>query len=94
MPEYPESKIERMELPDPVFEELDRRLSLVYLGSSHRSSALHERVIASLEGDGPESPAIRRLEELPLEARACLLEGDLEAYGDVMVRNNGRVDCC
>jgi D-glycero-alpha-D-manno-heptose-7-phosphate kinase len=86
--EYPESRIEGMELPDPVFEELDRRLSLVYLGRSHRSSALHERVIASLEGGGPESPAIRRMRELPLEARACLRMGDLEAYGDVMVRNN------
>lgn len=88
MPEYPESRIERMELPDPVFEELDRRLSLGYLGSSHRSTALHEQVIASLEGGGPESPAIRQLRELPLEARSSLLLGDLEGYGRVMVRNN------
>ena len=88
MPEYPESRTERLKLPDSVFEELDRRLSLVYLGTSHHSSALHERVIASLEGRGPEPPAIQELRELPLEARSSLLAGELEAYGDVMTRNN------
>jgi D-glycero-alpha-D-manno-heptose-7-phosphate kinase len=45
-------------------------------------------VIASLEGRGPESPAIRRLRALPAEARTCLLAEDLEAYGKVMTRNN------
>jgi D-glycero-alpha-D-manno-heptose-7-phosphate kinase len=87
MHQYPQSRVEKMNLEPRVWEELDRRLCLIYLGRPHLSSAIHERVIARLEGGGPEWKALERLKRLPPRAKAALLDGDLEALGEVMVEN-------
>jgi len=88
MSEYPHALIEKLNVPDSVYAELDSRLDVVYLGSSHNSSALHEQVIAALEGKEPGFEELRKLRELPVEARSCLLAGDLDGYGETMRRNN------
>jgi len=85
---YPRARVEKMLLEPRVWEELDRRLSLVYLGKPHLSSAIHEQVIARLEKKGPEWQTLERMKQLPLTAKAHLLDGDLESYGEVMVENN------
>jgi len=87
MPDYPHARIEKLSIPARTWKELDSRLLVVYLGRSHSSSALHQQVIAALEGEGPGSRELGELRELPAEARAALLEEDLAAYGDVMKRN-------
>ncbi len=89
MTRYPEARVERLELPERTREELGRRLLLVYLGRPHNSSAIHEQVIANLEGGG-DRDARRRLErmkELARDARAALLAGALDAYGRAMSEN-------
>jgi D-glycero-alpha-D-manno-heptose-7-phosphate kinase len=58
------------------------------LGRPHLSSAIHERVIARLEKKGPEWKTLERMKELPAVAKAHLLDGDLESYGEVMIENN------
>lgn len=88
MYEYPASRTSRLHLEEPVLEALDQRISLIYLGGSHSSSALHEEVIAFLEGKGSGYAAIRKLAELPEAGKEHLLEGDLDAFGDVMIQNN------
>ncbi len=85
---YPRARVERVKLEPHVWEELDRRLCLIYLGRPHLSSAIHERVIARLEGGGPEWEALERLKQLPGRAKEALLGGDLEALGAIMVENN------
>lgn len=85
---YPRAHVEKMALQPRVWGELDRRLCLIYLGRPHLSSSIHERVIAGLERGGQEWGALERMKELPEKARACLLAGDLESYGRVMVANN------
>lgn len=89
MTRYPEARVERLALPERIREELGRRLLLVYLGRPHNSSAIHEQVIANLEG-GRDRSAWRRLERmkgLAREARDSLLAGDLEAFGRAMSEN-------
>ncbi len=88
MPAYPEAEIEKIELPAATREELDRRIHLVDLGGTHDSSALHTRVIAELRRGGSGITQIRALRKLPLGARRYLLEGDLSAFGAVMIENN------
>lgn len=88
MPEYPRFRVNRLRLPDEVQHELERRLCLIYLGRPHRSSALHERVIASLEREGSGRKILEALKRLPERARAFLVAGDLDSYGQVMVENN------
>ncbi|MGB7296974.1 MAG: hypothetical protein WBC70_15425 [Candidatus Aminicenantales bacterium] len=85
---YPQARVEKLDLEPCVWEELNRRLCLIYLGRPHLSSAMHERVIAGLKRTGAEWKTLERLKQLPACARTALLEGDLGALGAVMVENN------
>jgi D-glycero-alpha-D-manno-heptose-7-phosphate kinase len=87
MHRYPLARVEKMVLEPNVWEELDRRLCLVYLGKPHLSSAIHERVIARLERGGPEWRTLERMKQLPALAKTALLDADLDALGAVMVEN-------
>lgn len=83
--DYPRASVSTLRIPDGVWWEIERRLVLVFLGLTHVSSAVHEKVIADITGS-----AVDRLEPLRVEARAmrdALLEGDLMALGASMVRN-------
>jgi len=88
MRRYPESVVRSVSVEDRVWHELDRRLCLVYLGQPHRSSSMHDYVIAELEAGGPQLEFIRELASLAQEARGYLAAGDFEAYGEAMIRNN------
>lgn len=85
--DFPAARVQRLTVPAPAWEALGRRLVTVYLGRPHRSSAVHQRVIAHLESD---PAASRRLEPLRQAARAAataLEAGDLTAYGDALRAN-------
>ena len=88
MHQYPEAHIEKLSLAEEVKQELEERLSLIYLGKSHSSSGIHQEVIALLEKGGPQFKQIRRLRELAEKGKECLLGGELEQYGEAMVGNN------
>jgi len=88
MARYPQARVIKLALRGDVLSELNRRLVLVDLGRPHRSSDLHERVIALLRKEGTRSRHLERLRSLAVEARACLEKGDLESYGRVMCENN------
>lgn len=85
---YPRARVERLELKSSVWNELSRRLCLVYLGQPHQSSSIHEQVIARLEKGGREFKQIDKMRGLAEEAKHFLLGGDLESYGKIMIRNN------
>jgi len=85
---YPEAEVESLSLEPRLWEELNRRLCLVYLGKPHNSTAIHERVIAELENGGPPLARLEEMSRLAGEARDLLLRGDLESYGRVMAENN------
>jgi D-glycero-alpha-D-manno-heptose-7-phosphate kinase len=88
MDEYPNARVRGVRVNREIWSSLDRRLSLVYLGRPHTSSELHEQVIARLEAGGPQMLIIRDLARIAVEAKSALEDGDLEAYGESMVRNN------
>jgi D-glycero-alpha-D-manno-heptose-7-phosphate kinase len=88
MSRYPRARVGRIGLASDVREELGRRLVLVYLGRPHRSSAIHEQVIALLEKGGSRYRELDRLRDLAEQARDRLQAGDLNGYGAVMVKNN------
>jgi D-glycero-alpha-D-manno-heptose-7-phosphate kinase len=85
---YPHARVEKIALEQRVWDELDRRLCLIYLGRPHLSSAIHERVIERLEKGGQEWNALERMKHLPAAAKAVLLDGDLESFGRWMSENN------
>jgi len=88
MARYPESRVTSVRLGPDLWSELDRRLCLVYMGAPHRSTDMHEKVIAELEAGGPQRIVLQRLRAVVLEARKALAAKDLDAYGAAMVCNN------
>jgi D-glycero-alpha-D-manno-heptose-7-phosphate kinase len=52
---YPHATVLQIQIPNAVWWELERRLLLIFLGKTHSSSVVHERVIAGLEREGATS---------------------------------------
>ena len=84
---YPHASVSQLLLPDQVWWELERRLVLIYLGSSHSSSDVHRKVIDELEFEGPSSPRLETLRCAAVDGKNALLAGDFTAFGEAMVRN-------
>lgn len=85
---YPHSIVSSILVPNSIWWELERRLVLIFLGRSHVSSDVHQRVIQGLEDEGPDS---RRLEDLRVTAgksRDAVYSGDFPALGRAMIENN------
>lgn len=88
MEHYPQASVAAVELPHDLRRELERRLLLVYLGSAHRSTEVHEMVIQRLENSGPQAQELVRLRSLARSGRAALLQGDFAAFGAAMIANH------
>jgi D-glycero-alpha-D-manno-heptose-7-phosphate kinase len=84
---YPEATVTAIELPDPTWWELERRLSLVFVGQSHVSSDTHRMVIRDLERAGPEAPPLVRLRATAPASVAALRVCNFDAFGRVMIEN-------
>ncbi len=87
MYEYPRARVERLLVADSVWTELEQRIAVVYLGRSHDSSAVHEKVIRELEDAGPDDPRLAALRQAAVDSRAAVLAGDLGALGCAMDAN-------
>ncbi len=83
--DYPDWRVHPIALAGEIRSELERRLVLVYLGSAHHSSAVHEQVVADLADEGPGSPRLDALRRCAERAVAALTRGDWDALGRVMI---------
>jgi len=87
MHDYPHASVSPIHVPNPIWWELENRLSLVFLGQSHSSSEVHKKVIAELENAGPEAPKLTPLRETAQRSRDALYAGDFEGLARAMVEN-------
>lgn len=87
MTRYPDARVSPVNLPNAAWWELESRLALVYLGASHKSSEVHERVIRELEGAGSACPRLEALRQPPLAGKNALFEGDFKSFGAAMIAN-------
>ncbi len=85
--EYPHAIVSPLLLSHSTLWELEARLSLIFLGQSHSSSKVHERVIAELEDAGPDAEKLHPLRRTPIRARDALYAGDFPALGRAMIDN-------
>jgi len=88
MQKYPEACVSRITLSKRLGDDLNHQLCLIYLGSAHRSSDIHERVIDSLDKEGPQAELLRELRSLAEEGKSSLISEDLAHFGRVMIANN------
>ena len=84
---YPHASVSQIQVSNAIWWELERRLVLIYLGKSHSSSQVHEKVIEELEGAGPDCPKLDALRSTAGKSRDALYAGDFEALGQAMVEN-------
>lgn len=84
---YPYASVSQLKLPTRRWWELNRRLVLIYLGRSHESSKIHEKVIHELEGAGPKCEPLNRLRTTAPRARDAVYEGNFAEMGRVMIEN-------
>lgn len=87
MYQYPHASVSQIQVPNTIWWELERRLALIYLGRSHSSSAVHERVIHDLEDAGPGCKPLNDLRMTAERSRDALYAGDFEALGRAMIEN-------
>lgn len=85
--QYPYATVSQIRVPDATWWELERRLALIFLGRSHDSSQVHERVIAQLENAGPNCRQLEDLRATAERSRDALYAGDLAALGRAMTDN-------
>src|SRR5207237_7710950 len=85
--QYPHASVSQIRVPDSVWWELERRLVLVFLGKTHSSSAVHQKVIAELEREGGASPRLEGLRRTAEQSRDALYAGDFAALGGVVAGN-------
>ncbi len=93
MYEYPHASVSPIRVADSIWWELERRLALVYLGQSHDSSRVHEKVIAELENAGPDSPQLTALRLNAEKSRDAMYAGDFLALGRAMCENTEAQTC-
>ncbi len=84
---YPHASVSQIFIPNSIWWELERRLVLIYLGNSHNSSQVHEKVIRDLENAGPECQQIIDLRKTAGRSRDAVYAGDFEALGRAMIDN-------
>jgi len=87
MPAYPQSYVTQLNLPPSTLWELERRISLVYLGKSHDSSEIHLKVIEELEDAGPDCKQLEDLRQTAVKSARALTMGDFEGLGQAMIEN-------
>jgi len=85
--QYPHASVSQIQAPDPIWWELERRLALIYLGKSHHSSQVHEKVIRYLEDAGPTARQLEALRATAEPSRDALYAGDFVALGQAMIQN-------
>jgi D-glycero-alpha-D-manno-heptose-7-phosphate kinase len=87
MPSYPFASVSQIAVSDAVRSELDHCLVLLFLGRPHVSSEVHDRVIAALEGAGPDAPELDALRGAAVAARDAVAAADIPALGRAMISN-------
>ena len=85
--EYPHASVSPVQVPNATWWELERRLALIYLGKSHRSSDVHEMVIRSLEDAGPDCQQLNDLRKTATCSRDAIYASDFTALGSAMIEN-------
>jgi len=84
---YPHASVSQIQVPNPIWWELERRLVLIYLGKGHHSSQVHEMVIQSLENAGPDCPQLEDLRRTAARSRDAVYGGDFAGLGRAMIDN-------
>ncbi len=87
MSKFPDASVSPVQIPNSTWWELEKRLSLIYIGSPHNSSEVHKKVIADLGANAEHDPRLEELRKLAGRAKDSLCDCDFELFGETMCAN-------
>ena len=87
MHKFPHASVSSLQVPNNVWWELEHRLMVIYIGTPHSSSEVHQKVIADLGDDASDDPRMQRLREMAEEGKNALYSGDFARLGWCMNEN-------
>ena len=87
MQQYPNASVSSIQIPNNVWWELEHRLSVIYIGSPHSSSEIHQKVIAELGDNAENDPRIEGLRQLANNAKKAIYDVNFEYFGEIMKQN-------
>ncbi len=87
MHKYPKASVSQLQLPNRTWWELESRLSLIYMGTTHKSSDVHVKVIKELEGSSPQNPKLEKLRQCAIKGKNAIFDGNFIDYGKAMIEN-------
>ena len=87
MQAYPYASVSQVQVSNAIWWELERRLALIYLGKTHVSSQVHEKVIAELQDEGPDTQRLQDLRVTAEKSRDAIYAGDFVSMGSAMQEN-------
>jgi len=85
---FPNATVSSVQLSNPIWWELEQRLAVVYMGTPHSSSHVHQQVISDLGEDASDDPRLEEMRRLARGAKAATVAGDFIRLGDIMSRNS------
>ncbi len=85
--EFPKSEVTPLVPSRDFLWELEARIALIYLGSSHDSAEMHAQVIRKLEQEGPECGQLEDLRASAAHARDAIVAEDVRLFGKAMTEN-------
>jgi len=85
--QYPRASVSQLHLPNNLWWELERRLTLVYMGRTHSSSEVHRQVIDRLDRKDADKSALQPMREAAVKGKEALYAGDLKDFGEAMMAN-------
>ncbi|HLJ56697.1 MAG TPA: hypothetical protein VKT77_16785 [Chthonomonadaceae bacterium] len=87
IPHFPHANVAPIAIGNAAWWELEQRLSLIYVGRPHQSSAVHQQVIRDLGAQPSADPRLERMRVLARQAKDAVFAADWRAYGAVMDAN-------
>lgn len=84
---FPNADVFPVTIPPAALWDLEKRLTLVYIGSPHSSSEVHQKVIADLGENAGADSRIEGLRKLAAAAKEAAVQGDFKTLGAVMTQS-------
>ena len=85
--QFPHANVAPVTIGNSAWWDLEQRISLIYVGKPHQSSAVHQQVIRDLGENPGEDPRLERMRVLAKQAKDAIFAADWQAYGAVMDAN-------
>jgi D-glycero-alpha-D-manno-heptose-7-phosphate kinase len=85
--DYPSTTVEHIDLDDAFISAFNQQHTLCYYGTPHRSSDIHQQVIARITSEQSSVDALNPMRIAALSAADAMRRGDVRAFATTLIQN-------